>query len=250
MIRIIVYIVLSIIILIFVWFSLAFRSKPYKALYLKLKDTKKIDKEEYPHFGFWLYTGLGSSGKSISMVEFAKKQKEKYPNLYIASGIKSLTFADIYLDHWQQVIDIRNPKGDKYGVLILFDEIQLTLNSQKWKSAPENLLEYVSQQRKLYKHIIASSQVFNRVNVILREQSNYIIECRSLVGKRWIFNSAFDTATYNLNGDKKDEGQKKRKRAWKYNFVATDEIRNLYDTYETQINLYREKQTKDTTTNT
>lgn len=236
MLKIILYVLLSIVLLIFVWFTVKFKSKPYQTIKLFYLDKKNEDLEVYPNFGFWLFSGLGGSGKTVAMVEYAYRMKKLYPKLWVASGIKSLTFADEIIWQWEDVIQVRNPNGDKYGVLILLDEIQLTLSSTSWKNAPENLLEYVSQQRKLYKHIIASSQVFQRVNIKLREQTNYIIDCRN-IAKRWIFISAFNTMTYSINGDKKDEGRKDRKRVWTYNFIATDEIRNLYDTYETQVSL-------------
>lgn len=237
MMGIVYWILGSIAVIVFIAVTLLYRGKPYHTLYLALQDRKKVNKELYPAFGFWLFAGLGGSGKTISMVEYAYRMKQQYPKLLIASGIKSLKFADVFVESWEDVVNWRNPYGDEYGVLILFDEIQLTLDSNKWKKAPDNLLEYVSQQRKLHKHIIASSQVFNRVNIKLREQTNYIVECRN-IANRWFFSSAFHTEHYSLNGDKKDEGQKVRKRAWRHNFVGTDEIRALYDTFETQVSLY------------
>ena len=217
--------------------------KPYHTAYLYIKDMMKRDKEAYPNFGFWLYSGLGGTGKTVAMVEYAHRMKKQYPKLWVVSGIKSLKFADEYITKWEDVITVQNPNGVKYGVLILFDEIQLTMASDKWKNAPDNLLEYVSQQRKFYKHVIASSQVFERVNIKLREQTNYVVEV-SNIAKRWIFLKAFHTIDYMVNGELKDNGMKKRQRSWRHNFIATDTIRALYDTYETQVDLNtKEKKT-------
>ena len=225
----------------FIIITIIYRTKPYHALYLYLNDLKTRDKQAYPYFGFWLFSGLGGTGKTIAMVEYAHRMKKQYPKLHVASGIKSLSFADEYITKWEEVITIQNPNGVKYGVLILFDEIQLTLSSENWKNAPDNLLEYISQQRKLYKHVIASSQVFERVNIKLREQTNYVIEVSNIM-KRWIFYKAFHTVDYMVNGELKDNGMKKRRRAFRYNFIATDNIRKLYDTYETQVDLNMKKQ--------
>lgn len=232
--------------IIFIWLTLVFRSKPYRAFWLILQDLRKKKSDAYPEFGVWLFTGLGGVGKTISAVEYAYRMKKKYPKLWIVSNLKSLTFGDGLIKEWNDLIDIRNPNGDEYGVLFLFDEIQLTLASHKWQKAPENLLEYVSQQRKMYKHIIGGSQVFERVNIRLREQTNYVVEISNF-GKRWIFMSAFNKETYGVNGERKDEGMRKRSRAWRYNFVATDELRKMYDTYEIQVDLYEKEESKGAT---
>lgn len=212
-------------------------ARPYRMIYWWFRDLKRIDREIYPAFGVWLFSGLGGSGKSIAMVEYASRMKKRYPKLMVVSNMKSLTFSDGLLKDWQDLIKFRNPHGDKYGVLFIFDEIQLTLESGNWKNAPTNVLEYVSQQRKMFKHIIGSSQVFERVNIKLREQTNYVVEV-SNIQRRWIFLRAFNKMTYTINGDKKDEGQKKRRRSWKYDFIATDRIRQMFDTYEIQVDLY------------
>jgi len=237
-------IIYIIIFLAFVIFHAIYRLKPYIAIYLIIKDliTNKDLIKNYQGYGFWLFCGLGGSGKSISMVEYAYRQHLRYPKLWIVSGLKSLSFANEYIDNWNDIVECENPNGVENGVLILLDEIHLTLSSDKWKNAPDNLLAYVSQQRKFHKHILSTSQVYERVNIKLREQTNYIIECVNL-GNRWFFNKAFHTMDYAVNRDLKDNGMKKRTRAWRYNFIGTDQVRSLYDTYEIQIEL--DKQNKN-----
>lgn len=108
----------------------------------------------------------------------------------------------------------------------------MTLNSDKWKDRPDDLLYYISQQRKMHKQIVASSQVFTRIDKILREQTNFVVECNSFLLGRLVVNRYYHTEEYIANDEKKDKGNKKRK-VTKYNiFIAKDFIRNSYDTEE------------------
>lgn len=226
----ILYLIKGLFIAFFIFILMLYRQKPFQVLYYLFKDIKKFDKEEYTNYGFWLYTGLMGSGKTISIAEYIIKIKKQYPKLYVAGNFTH-SLIDKNFETWQEMVEVKNPLGTKYGVLIVFDEIHLTFASENWKSAPDNLLETISMSRKNHRHIIASSQVFSRVNIKLREQTNYIIECATILN-RWTFNKAFYTHDYLVNADLKDSGIRKRKHQWTYNFVQTDTIRNSYDTYE------------------
>lgn len=230
--KIFLYIFLFILVL----FIFMLRKKLFPFFYYLFLDLKHFDKTKFKGFGFWLFVGLGGSGKTMAMVEYLTRMKNKYPHLKVYTNF-DYKLADGKINNWEDLINYEN--GDD-GIIFGFDEIQLTFNSQQWDSAPQNLLEYVSQQRKLHKQIVASSQVFNRVNIILREQTNLVIECATLAN-RWTFIKAFHTPDYLLNGDLKDNGRK-RSRAWRYNFIQTDYLRSLYDTYEIMVKLKTTKQ--------
>jgi hypothetical protein len=116
--------------------------------------------------------------------------------------------------------------------LFLFDEIHLTFNSQNWHNAPSNLLEYISLQRHLHKCIFGASQVWSRVNKVIKEQTDFVIECRSFMNSRLITNSCYTNEDYQINGTQKDSGQRKRPTVYRESFAATDELRSLYDTDE------------------
>ena len=119
-----------------------------------------------------------------------------------------------------------------HGVIFGFDEIHLTFESTKWEDAPDNLLDYISQQRKFQKLILGSSQVFTRIDKKLREQTNYVVECKSYLRGRLVTNKYFDTPSYIQNGEKMDKGVKKRKPRKRYVFVGYDNIRSHYNTEE------------------
>ncbi len=217
--------------------------KPIIALALAIYDFFRMDKKKFRGYGFWLYCGLGGSGKTLSMVEYLNRMHKKYPKVKIYTNFY-YKYADGPINSWQDLIDYDN--GDD-GIIFGFDEIHLTFASQNWQDCPNNMLDYISQQRKLHKQIVASSQVFTRIDKKLREQTNYVVECRSILLGRWVFNRAFNTAEYLANDEKGDNGARKRHRAWRYSFVAFDKIRNSYDTMQLMKELIKGKSEKEMT---
>lgn len=204
------------------------KGKPFIALFFAIKDFILMDKKKFRGYGFWLYCGLGGSGKTLSMVNYLNKQRKKYPNLKIYTNF-NYKYADGKINSWEDLINYDN--GEE-GIIFGFDEIHLTFASQEWEKCPANMLDYISQQRKLHKQIVASSQVFTRIDKKLREQTNYVIECKSILMGRWVFNIAFNTDEYLANDEKGDKGARKRKRAFRLNFIAYDDIREAYDTMQ------------------
>ncbi|MBR2289341.1 MAG: hypothetical protein IJ867_01645 [Clostridia bacterium] len=108
----------------------------------------------------------------------------------------------------------------------------MTLASDNWKTRPDDLLYYISQQRKMHKQILASSQVFTRIDKTLREQTNFVIECKSLLLGRMCINKYYHTEEYIANDEKKDKGSRKRKVSSYKIFIASDKLRDCYDTEE------------------
>lgn len=262
-------IVLVIAVLAFVGWNVWLKGKPIISIALFIKDRLTRDREVYPGYGFWLFCGLGGSGKTLSVVEYVSRMKQQYPKMKVYSNFY-LEFADGQIADWQDIINLENfewkeiskDKYDKllrsvpqelmtqdglyyqkhhYGIIFAFDEIHLTFASDKWKDCPDGMLEYISLQRKRHKHIIGTSQVFTRIDIKLREQTNFVVECSNLFGGRLIFNKYFNTCDYLSNGEKGDSGMRKRKRKKRYTFVAYDRIRDLYDTNQIVTELQKGK---------
>lgn len=237
----------------------------FKAIPLFINDLINLDRTVFRGYGFWLFCGLGGSGKTVGMVEYLTRMKKKYPKVKILTNFK-YEYADGRINSWQDLLNTTNivtetiteeeflhlsennkkvvkidfdKLGNKiyrrtvnHGVIFGFDEIHLTFESTKWADAPDDLLDYISQQRKFHKQIVGSSQVFTRVNVKLREQTNFVIESRSLLFGRLVMHKYYHTPDYLANGEKMDKGMQKRKVAKRTVFVASDNLRNLYDTEE------------------
>lgn len=158
--------------------------------------------------------------------------------------VKRGTYSEDKGEIWKEITDEGELKyyvRRNHGVIFGFDEIHLTFESTKWEDAPANLLDYISQQRKLHKLIVSSSQVFTRIDKKLREQTNYVVECHSYMLGRLVTNKFYDTQTYIMNGEKLDKGAKKRKPRKRDVFIAYDHIRNRYNTEEIMKELHVSK---------
>lgn len=233
------------------------------SLILFIRDIIRRDKGVFTGFGFWAFCGLGGSGKTLSIVEYLNRIKKKYPNVLILSNF-NCSLSDGEITSWKDLLDITNINiyeidikeynkrirwGQKHvfmtidennnihyrkiindGVIYAFDEIHLTFESTNWQSAPSNLLDYISQQRKYHKQIVSSSQVFTRIDKKLREQTNYVIECKSIFKGRLVINSYYKTTEYIANDEKMDKGSHKRRVKKRYSFVAFDDLRKKYNT--------------------
>ena len=68
------------------------------------------------------------------------------------------------------------------GVLFLIDEIQLEFNSLESKQIDPSVMQEIAQQRKQRKHIVGTSQVFQRIAKPFREQFKYVVQCRKVLG--------------------------------------------------------------------
>ena len=169
------------------------------------------------------YENIEITEKEYNKLKFLKPKKE---------GKDYFKEAVFIVDNGKKSIKYKYYKVVNHGVIFGFDEIHMTLSSDKWKSRPDDLLYYISQQRKMHKQIVASSQVFTRIDKTLREQTNFVVECKSYLLGRLVSNKYYHTEEYICNDDKMDKGSKKR-RVFKFNiFIAKDFIRNSYDTEE------------------
>ncbi len=184
-------------------------------------------------YGVYLFCGRVGTGKTLSMVRAATRVKKRFPKVKIYANFHC-DIADEFITCWEDVLYSENVDSDgvNQGILFLFDEIHLTFDSQSWKDAPANLLEYISLQRHFHKCIFGASQVWSRVNKVIREQSDYVIECRTYFGKRLVRNTKFTQEEYNINGDLKGSGTRRRKHISNRFFFASDNLRSLYNTDE------------------
>ena len=219
------------------------------------------------------FAGLGGSGKTLSIVRYLNFIQKRYPNVKVYTNFKYVG-ATGSINSWHDLLETENINiyeitekeynkrvkwGQKHifmclddnnniiykkrindGIIFGFDEIHLTFESSRWQDAPSNLLDYISQQRKLHKQILGSSQVFTRIDKKLREQTNYVIECKCL-GGRLLINSYYKTTEYIANGEKMDKGQHKRKVHRRYSYVVHDDIRSLYNTEQIMKELNKSK---------
>lgn len=196
--------------------------------YFKNKEWKIFD-----GFGLHIFVGLFGKGKTISMVERAYRIAKKYPYVNIYTNIELKNFPvpqRIYkLTSYKQIIDA---PGDS---LFVIDEISTLFQSRNWSSFPMPLLSQLLQVRKKKKMILATAQLFEHVDKLIRDVTFSVIDCNNYFS-RWQFATtylAFDWERANVMQPAKPVAY--------HCFIQTDKIRASYDTYEMIDNLKKEK---------
>lgn len=195
-----------------------------KRCFVDIRNNKADGK--FNDFALDCYVGRQGSGKSISLIERLEQIRRDYPKVKIMTNFGYI-HEDEPLTDWQQLIDCRNDDGIVFGI----DEIQNEFDVYDSRNFNLEILKVVTQQRKQGIKILATSQVFTRVSKPLREQCYTVIECHTFAG-RWTWQKAFDADEYNQYIDNPDPEKKwKVRRRWRKNFVQTDAIRQLFDSY-------------------
>lgn len=147
-----------------------------------LKEEK--DKRYYPYYGLETYVGGQGKGKTLTATRRIKQLKEKYPKVKFITNVKIEGIEDAqYFTNVEELINILRQINleNIYGYLIFIDEIHVVLAELFGKSDPI-FLQFLSQQRKLAIHIIATSQMFNKLPKFIRDylvQSGQIIVCNN-----------------------------------------------------------------------
>lgn len=219
-----------------------FFSKLFQFIYLKYQDIKvSSEDKKFNEYGMSIYTGMQGDGKTVSMVEKLEEIRHEFPDVTICTNF-GYEHEDVVLTDWLQILELRNDKG----IVFAIDEIQNEFNIYETRNFSENLLRTVTQQRKQGIKIFATSQHFNRVAKPLREQTFEVIECKTIAG-RWTFQKCFNADEFNMVIDN-PERKMKLSRKWRKNFVQTDYIRSIYDSYkviESMVKLEKEERKKE-----
>lgn len=186
-----------------------------------------INGRKFDLYGLTIFCGRQGGGKTMSMVEYLNRMKDKFPDCKIVTNF-NYNRQDMPFVDWRQFTEVRNGLD---GVIFAIDEIQNEYNSNTWQDFPEEILSVVTQQRKQRVKIVATSQVFTRVVKQLREQCYEVVECKTILG-RWTRQKCFDADDYNAIVDNLSPERKfKTRKKWKYSFIQSNNIRSLFDSY-------------------
>jgi hypothetical protein len=189
--------------------------------YIKNKEYK-----DFTGFGLHIYVGLFGAGKTISMVEKARRIAKAYPQVTVLTNIKLFDFpAHTTIEpliNFKQIIDAPG------NTLILIDEISSILNSRRWdkEGVPAALLGQLLQIRKQRKMLLATAQRFLHVDKLVRDITFTVRDCNTIAG-RWTFTKIYDAWDYERSTDMKPVYP-----IGHSTFIQTDKIRQSYDTYE------------------
>lgn len=125
------------------------------------EDMFNRDPEEFGYKGLVIFEGRQGNGKTIAMMEFARRMQEEYPEVKCLCNI-DYSNQDEELDDWHKLVEYNN---GKFGVIGIMDETQNWFSSNQSKDFPPEMLETITQNRK------------NR-RIILRYCSKLLFTCK------------------------------------------------------------------------
>ncbi len=183
-------------------------------------DMFERDPDFFRYQGLIIFEGRQGSGKTSSMIEFARRMQIEYPKSKCLSNL-NYEKQDCELNHWRQLIEFKN---DKNGVIVLMDELQNWFSSNQSKDFPPEMLQVITQNRKNRRVILGTSQNFYLLAKAIRSQCTEVRRCVTLLGCLTIvrrFEPVLDA----------DGNVAEWKRRGIYFYIHDKDLRNSYDTY-------------------
>lgn len=151
----------------------------FKTLRYKLFFARENPDYFYPA-GIWVFCGPQGSGKTLSAVQTLKRMAADYPKAMIVSNldIKGLDRPIVPFEDYSQLENLSNGMN---GIIFFLDEIHVLWNSLESKEIPISEMACFCQMRKNRRVIIGTSQVYARIAKPIREQLQYVIDCRCIL---------------------------------------------------------------------
>lgn len=185
-------------------------------------DRIETDPNTFKEYGMHLVCGEQGSGKTTCCAYLARKMKKQYPKLKIRSNFEC-KIQDFPLTDWKQLTLDTN---GIYGELDIIDEVQNWFSSNASKNFPPDMLTVITQQRKVRRCILATSQIFTRVAKPIRENTYLMYYPFTIAGAITfvrVYRPVLDS-----------EGYLTEKKLKKFFFFVHDkELRELFDSYKT-----------------
>lgn len=131
--------------------------------------------------GIWVFCGPQGSGKTLSAVQALKKICKAYPKAKVCTNldVRGIENEIIPFEDYEQLKSLSN--GIE-GIIFFLDEIHVLWNSLESKDIPISEMACFCQMRKDRRVIIGTSQVYGRIAKPIREQLQYVIDCKNYFG--------------------------------------------------------------------
>lgn len=145
-------------------------------------------------FGVYCYCGKQGRGKTYSVVEFLKENKDKeiYCNIKDIKGIEYT-----YFSGFDELLKLRNKKN----CIIVYDEIFTALT--RTSKMNTDVLDFLSQMRKRQIIFLTTAQEWLEINITLRRYCRYQIECNmyNILGLGILIKSMYDAEHLKWSND-------------------------------------------------
>lgn len=197
-------------------------------------------RKEHPEYfepcGTLVFCGAQGEGKTLSAVSYLIEVARHYPKSILVTNTdidRKLLPEGYDVREYTGLDDLKNINNGYAGVMYFIDEIHLELNSLESQNIDIDIMTEISQQRKQRKHIVGTSQRYNRMAKPLREQVKNIVSCKCFFGLiQW--NKLIDGfSSREVNGELKYDIKKR--------FFWFHDPR-LYDAYDTYAKMRRYSQ--------
>lgn len=161
-------------------------SKNFLELFKTLNYKRKFRKEHTDYFqpdGILIFCGWQGSGKTISAVNYISQLSYWYPKAIICTNTDLTNLNPVStVVEYDGIRSLTELNNGEFGVIYFIDEIQLEYNSLESRNIPIEVFVEISQQRKQRKHIVGTSQVYERLAKPFREQIRWIVSCKNFLG--------------------------------------------------------------------
>lgn len=197
-----------------------------KKLFVKLPkqvidDFFERDPDFFPYQGCVIFEGRQGAGKTISMIEFARRMQQEFPKALCTTNL-GYTKEDVELEDWRMLLKYKNGIN---GVIVCIDELQNWFSSNDSKNFPPEMLEVITQNRKNRRILLGTSQNFYLLAKAIRSQATEVRRCTTFLGALTLVRR-FEPIL-----DSEGNVAEWKKRGW-YFFVHDKELRESYDTYK------------------
>lgn len=190
-------------------------------------DFKRQHPDWFKPDGIIVFTGAQGQGKTLSAVRYIDRLMKSYSKALLCSNVYIQGYDDRFI-FFDSVKKFKEVDNGEYGVIYFIDEIQLLFNSLESKQMDLNLFTTICQQRKKRKHIVGTSQVFNRISKGFREQFKYAVMCR-----KWFGFLQHNTAVRGEDVTIDENGQVSTEHVHRSFFFHSPRLYDMYDTYAT-----------------
>lgn len=160
-------------------------------MHLIVKSIKII---HFLYIGLELVLGSFGSGKTLTIVDRVYDYLDKYKQCRLVTNVefvefkdkKNYFFIDNEFDFLSTLIDVLSSDNDK-GCIVVIDEVRGFLSETlRIADSPRSnaFFTILSQVRKLHCLILITSQVYNKVQKVLRDyilQNGNIVVCKKLL---------------------------------------------------------------------
>lgn len=143
--------------------------------------------KDFNYFGIDIFVGMFGHGKTITMTHKAMDIYKDFGRdvLFLSNcNLKKIPY--VPLTNFNQIVQLGNEDDNlgKYkGVCICIDEIEDVLSHRNYASFPLQMLNVLTQQRKLHVYIMCTAQRFFMVDKLFRSITTHVIDCN----KYWRF---------------------------------------------------------------